>query len=269
MIAAAAHRIRLTMDSYVQSFPKYIQKFVRFFSNPSFPHEILANHVCNTQDKTIINIGGMKANKNLITLLRAFHTLIPEFPGWQLKIFGKTAESAGPHKVEIRKFIQDNEIEDRVHICGPTDDIFTEFANSHIHVIASLSEGCPTCVLEAMATGVPSIGFADCPGTNELIRHGENGLLAEPDDRVANLREELRKLMSSAELREELGKKAWQDSKQFAPETIYDQWEQLFYEAAEYKNDPDRLFREQMAIDPERAMHARRMREKLMQQIKL
>ncbi|MEZ4551232.1 MAG: glycosyltransferase [Desulfobacterales bacterium] len=138
---------------------------------------------------------------------------------------------------------------------------------SHIQGHRLFERGCPTCVLEAMATGVPSIGFADCPGTNELIQHGENGILVSPEDRVGNLSQALHQLMASAEKRLNMGKRAWRDGRQFDPDTIYDQWEQLFYEMAEYKDDPERLFREQMAVDPEKAMHARRMRVKLIKQL--
>ncbi|MGH8523459.1 MAG: glycosyltransferase family 4 protein [Gammaproteobacteria bacterium] len=56
----------------------------------------------------------------------------------------------------------------RQEVYGPVDDIFADLAAAHLHVISSLSEGCPTSILEAMATGLPSVGFADCPGTNQL-----------------------------------------------------------------------------------------------------
>jgi glycosyltransferase involved in cell wall biosynthesis len=166
------------------------------------------------------------------------------------------------------KFIKVNHLQDKVVVSGPTNDIFSEYAQSDIHVIPSLSEGCPTVVLEAMSMGVPSVGYEDCPGTNELIQHEINGLLAPSDDRVIGLELVLHQLMSSSDLRDRLGKQAFEDSKRFEPHKIYDQWEQLFIEAAEYKNDPERLFQEQLTIDPERAMHARRMRNKLVQQLK-
>lgn len=262
MIASAASRIRLTMPLYANSFPSYIKPNIRTFSNPAFPQSKLADLSNKNGDKkVIINVGGIKANKNLITLLRAFETLTQDFPDWVLKVFGKTAEGKQPHKLEIREFIKQKNLQDKVIICGPTDNIFSEFASSQFHVISSLSEGCPTCVLEAMATGVPSIGFADCSGTNELINDRKNGILASPNDRVQNLSLSMRELMESEELRIELGSQALKDSKSFAPNTIYDQWESLFFEAAEYKRDSDRLFQEQMEIDSERAMHAMRMRD--------
>jgi hypothetical protein len=60
-------------------------------------------------------------------------------------------------------------------------------------------------------------------------------------------------------LREKLGEQALADAAAFEPQGIYDQWERMFYEAAEYWDDSGRLRREQMSIDPERALHAHRM----------
>jgi glycosyltransferase involved in cell wall biosynthesis len=216
----------------------------------------------------ILNVNGFKANKNLITLLEAFARLSTDFPDWNIKVIGKAPDGNEPHKKKIREFIRQNELTDRVVITGPTDKVFEHYTNAHIHAIASLSEGCPTVVLEAMSVGLPSIGFADCPGTNQLINHDSNGLLASPEDRIAGFEAELRKLMCSPDLRKRLGTQALKDSRAFSPKRIYDQWEQLFCEAAEYKNDPERLFHEQLAVNPERALHAKRMRKKIMKQIK-
>jgi glycosyltransferase involved in cell wall biosynthesis len=267
LIASAAARIRLTMPQYALSFPEYIRPQIRSYANPAFPQNILAHPAGNTKHrKTILNINGFKANKNLITLLKAFARLAHDFPEWDVKVIGKSPDGKEPHKRAILKFIQEHNLQDRVMIHGPTDDVHSHYAASHIHVIASLSEGCPAVVLEAMSVGLPSIGHADCPGTNELIRHEINGLLAAPEDRVAGMEVALQHLMSFSELRARLGRQALEDSKAFEPQTFYDQWEQLFFEAAEYKNDPKRLLREQMDIAPEHALHTRRMRDKLLQQ---
>jgi glycosyltransferase involved in cell wall biosynthesis len=268
-MGSAAARIRMTMPRYALSFPHYIRPQICTYPNPAFPQNLISNPAGNPkQRKTILNVNGFKANKNLITLLQAFGNLASDFPKWDIKVIGKSPFGKEPHKRALLDFIENNHLKDRVLITGPVDDVYSHYAAAHIHAISSLSEGCPTVVLEAMSVGLPSVGYADCSGTNELIRHESNGLLAEPEDRVGGLEGALRRMMSSSELRSRLGSQALSDSKDFDPKKIYDQWEQLFIEAAEYKNDPGRLFREQLAIDPERAMHARRMRNKLVQQIK-
>lgn len=269
MVASGAAAIRLTMPNYKQSFPPYIQPRVHAFTNPAFSQAARANGDDSPGSrKTIINVNGFKANKNLLTLLQSFALLAEEFPDWDITVIGKEPDKKLMHVQEILGFISENNLQDRVKISGPVDDIYAHYAAANIHAIASLSEGCPTVVLEAMSVGLPSVGYADCSGTNELIRHEANGLLAPAENRVAGMARMLRRLMSSLEVRREMGHQALNDAKAFDPKTTYDRWERLFHEAAAYKNDPERLFREQMAIDPEMAMHARRMRDKLMHRIK-
>jgi glycosyltransferase involved in cell wall biosynthesis len=254
------------MPGYVESFPEYVRKQCRGFSNPAFPQMVIADHNIDRSERSIINIGGMKDNKNLIDLLNAFILVKDDYPEWKINVFGKDASRVNAYISNILDLIRNNSLQDRVIICGPTDDIFKEFSRSDIHVISSLEEGCPTCVLEAMATGVPSIGFENCAGTNELIVDGVNGLLVSSEGRVESLAQALRSMMASKELRIKYGEKALLDSKVFVPGLIYNQWEQLFIEMATYKDCPDRLMDEQMSVDPERAMHAKRMRSVLMRE---
>jgi glycosyltransferase involved in cell wall biosynthesis len=267
VIAAAAARIRMVMPGYENSFPEYIRSNVRSFTNPCFPQEHQAEPASSLNGrKSIININGFKMNKNLITLLKAFKRLAPSFPEWDLKIFGKTCKGTAPHKIELIDFINNSGLSHRIFICGPAKDIFEEYAAANVHVIASRSEGCPTCVLEAMSTGLPSIGYEDCPGTNKLIIHGKNGLLAASSDPVEGLESALRRYMLSTEFAERLGKEVLKDSRTYIPKTIYDNWETLFFEAAAYKNNMQLLAEEQMDIDKPRALHAQRMRSRLVRE---
>jgi glycosyltransferase involved in cell wall biosynthesis len=256
------------MPAYLLSFPDYIRQSIRAFPNPAFPKN-LAFYQSGNKDhkKVILIINGFKANKNFIALLKAFKRLHLKFPNWEIRAIGKLPDKSKSHVREILKFIKANHIQDKIITSGPTNDIFSEFAQSDIHAIPSLSEGCPTVVLEAMSMGVPSVGYEDCPGTNQLIEHEINGLLASSDDRITGLKLVLSQLMSSSDLRQKLGQQAFEDSKKFEPHNIYDQWEQLFIEAAEYKKDTNRLYKEQVNINQEHAMHALRSRKLLMEKI--
>ncbi|WP_304544081.1 glycosyltransferase [Sulfurimonas microaerophilic] len=257
LIGARASRIRLVMPSYRDSFNDFIKPQVRAFSNPSRKMDTLDTNI--VKENVILSINGFKANKNLITLVKAFATIADTYPNWKIIDIGKQPDMNQKHVREIFDCIEKEGLSDRVLVLGPQDNVDSFFAKSSIHVIASLSEGCPTVILEAMAHGVPSIGFDDCPGTNELISDMFNGLLANSEDRVAGLAKVLGKLIEDEDLRTQLGEECLVDSKRFVPENIYDQWEKLFFDMAEYKNDPERLFREQMDIDPEKALHAKNM----------
>jgi len=55
------------------------------------------------------------------------------------------------------------------------------YANVRGFVFPTVREGCPNVVLEAMAAGLPTVGYR-ATSMPELIEHGERGLLASTDD---------------------------------------------------------------------------------------
>jgi glycosyltransferase involved in cell wall biosynthesis len=267
LLASGAVRIRLTMPDYLKSFPEYIRKQVRVFPNAVKPAQTLADPSgANSSRKTIINIGGMKKNKNLLPLLHAFSGLVSEFPDWDIKVFSFMPPKATEYQKNIYEFIETNGLQNRVFLLGETSEIYKEYAKSQIHAITSLSEGCPTCVCEAMVHRLPSIGLAVCPGVNKFIKNEKNGFLVTSQDLKNSLREHLRLLMENSELRVKMGEEAYKDSIEFEPAATYDKWERLFQEAVEYRNDSKRLFKEQMNVDIELAMHARRNRERIIRE---
>lgn len=67
-------------------------------------------------------------------------------------------------------------------------------------------DGIPVVLMEAMAIGVPVI-TTDVSGLPELVKHGETGLVGQPEA-AAGIVELLRQISSSDDLREELAKKA-------------------------------------------------------------
>ena len=76
-------------------------------------------------------------------------------------------------------------------------------AAGDVFVLASLSEGLPTVVCEAMAAGRPVVATA-VDGTPEIVDHGHTGLLVPPGDPPA-LAEALGRLVDTPELRERMG----------------------------------------------------------------
>lgn len=266
LITSAAARLRLVMPNYAMSFSLFQQSQIRAMPNPCMTSSVVA-HPEQSRDGRwrILLFNGFKHNKNLGDAVAAFALLARRYPDWVLRVVGKEPQWEASHAKEVARMLDEHDLWERVEIVGPVEDVEAELGAAHIHAIASLSEGCPTVVLEAMAVGLPSVGFEDCPGTNELIQHEQNGLLATADDRVVGLAQALGRLMGDPGLRRDLGARAREDAQEFEPRRVYDLWESLLTEAAEYRDDPDRLFREQYAIDPERALHARRMRHKVLE----
>lgn len=74
---------------------------------------------------------------------------------------------------------------DRVIFVPPTNDVARYFQAADVFVMTSVREANPVALLEAMASGLPSIA-ARLPGaTDEIIEHGVNGCLFAVDDEAA------------------------------------------------------------------------------------
>jgi glycosyltransferase involved in cell wall biosynthesis len=107
-----------------------------------------------------------------------------------------------------------------VLLLGQTNAVPEWLALAEAFVLPSLYEGLPLALIEAMAVGLPCLATA-IDGNQELLRHGENGLLCAAAD-VVSLQQGLETLLSdepldeaadaSAEiLRDRLGEQAQKD----------------------------------------------------------
>ena len=85
----------------------------------------------------------------------------------------------------------------------PAPELAALFARARAFLTASEYEGWPIAVSEAMASGVPVIGF-DVPGLAELVRSGVDGVLVPVRD-VASLARALARVAGDAALSRRLG----------------------------------------------------------------
>ena len=87
-----------------------------------------------------------------------------------------------------------------------TDDIPAVLAESDIFVLHSYREGAPRAILEASASGLPTVG-ADSIGVRELVRHNVTGYLTPLQD-VEALTEAVERLVRDPDLRQKMGRNA-------------------------------------------------------------
>jgi len=236
VILFQADRIRLTMPAYLNSLSTALRSKARAFPNA---FDISEPKLDTKRKKRIINIGGLKPNKNIFPLLQAFKELKFDYPEWELAIF--SAEYVTSKGVEfadkVRAFIVSNGLENNVKLYGETDNIDIEYEVSSIHVITSLSEGLSSSVAEAMCHGLPSIGIKGVPGVDGLIKDGRNGILIENKDLISSLIESLKLLINSEHIRTKLGANALKDAEKFNSNKIYMNWDEIVQEAIEEKNN--------------------------------
>jgi glycosyltransferase involved in cell wall biosynthesis len=90
----------------------------------------------------------------------------------------------GPFLQELKSFINTLSLNSYVRFLGMRSDIPELMSIMDVFVLCSLSEGLPLTLLEAMASGRAIIA-TNVGGIPEVIEHGINGLLVEPDNHRA------------------------------------------------------------------------------------
>jgi glycosyltransferase involved in cell wall biosynthesis len=119
-------------------------------------------------------------------LLRSIQAIKDSHPAVRCEIVGSGVEHA-----RLRELAQQLQIEDRVRFLGrlPRRELANAFRRSAIFALPSFYEGLGCVYLEAMASEKVAIGCRG-QGIEEIIQHGRNGWLVEPqsvDDLVRGL----------------------------------------------------------------------------------
>lgn len=153
-------------------------------------------------------------------LIGAFSGLVRDFPGWQTDLWGAGDDRA--YAAALKAMTARDGLGEKVHLRGVTSDMAEVWKETDIFAFPSHHEGFPLALTEAMSAGIPAVGFRSCPAVNELIRHGENGLLCEDGEEA--FREALRTLMEDPEKRRTMGKQARKDMEAYKPVRIWEQW---------------------------------------------
>lgn len=182
---------------------------------------ITPKKVTNYEEKRVISAGRYMSEKGFDMLLEVWNLLPKEFHDWHLYIFGNGDRSI------YQKIVDQYNIGETVHLMSATDDIAEEFSKSSIYVMSSRYEGFGLVLVEAMSCGLPCVSF-DCPyGPREIIKNGEDGLLAK-NKNVEDFAKKLTQLMSNNEQRKNMGEQAIKNTAHYKPEYIMNQWINLF-----------------------------------------
>lgn len=149
--------------------------------------------------KILLYTGRLTNQKSLDTLLLAFSKAITKVQDLHLVIVGD-----GENRDMLERLSTDLGINRNVTFLRWVEDITPYLRGADIFVLPSLSEGISNSLLEAMASGLPSIA-TDVGGSGDALgRDEECGLLIQPGD-VEQLTSSIIKLSSNPTMSEKIG----------------------------------------------------------------
>lgn len=214
-------------------FSDKLQKKSRVIFNPLTDKYIRENEFQydaskHSESKTIVTFGRITYQKNHMLLIKAFERIMDDAPEALLKMYGDVQDP--DLNLEIKKYLKEHKLEDRVELLSATDDVISELKKAYMFVLSSDYEGMPNALIEAMAMGIPCIS-TDCPcgGPRALAdsvradRAGD-GVLLVPVSDVDAMSEAMLKLINEPSKADELSKNGRTVRELLAPVRIADEW---------------------------------------------
>lgn len=235
---AKANVIQVLMPSYVAETRQYLPHtpvvWIPNVVEPVCPEKQAHPGVVKDRYRiiTVGRIDGLQKQTHI--LVEAFAFLARQYPQWDVWIWGEVKKK--DYYQRLCQFIEAQGLTGRIHLAGTTTAVQDELRQADIFAFPSAFEGFPLALTEAMAMGLPSVGFRSADAVNELIVDGKNGILCE--DGVPAFAQGLERLMKEPALRSAMGCQAVSDMEPYYPEAVWNQWQRLIDEQIQQASRP-------------------------------
>lgn len=176
----------------MQLIPNGVDVF-RFQPNFDVPFEQRA--------KVVVCVSKLRYEKGIDVLLHAWHIVHKQLLNQsdaKLVLIGD-----GPLQSQLERIVQELGIADSIEFVGLQNDIPSQLHRGALAVLPSRWEGMPNALLEAMSCGLPCVATR-VSGSEDIIQHGVNGLLVEPED-YQEMAQALLLLLCNPELTQKYG----------------------------------------------------------------
>lgn len=213
----ADHIVMLT-DAGLRALPPALRKMSSVVPNPCVL-PVARRPMDKTAGRQIVAVGRLDRQKGFDLLLEAFALAVPRAPQVSLAIFGE-----GPDRSALEARIATLGLSGKVTLRGRSAQPHDWLDTAEIFVLSSRHEGFGNVLVEALASGIPSIAF-DCPwGPREILSPPESGRLVE-NGNVAALADAIVELSSDADLRARLSKGAISASERYRHDHVLALWD--------------------------------------------
>ena len=162
--------------------------------------------------------GELNANKNQKALIQLVPKLKEHIPKLRLWLAGN-----GPLKDELERMIDDLSLRDSVTLLGYQPEIEKYVRASDVVLTASMREGLPFNVVEAMLTKRPVVASVN-RGHRELIDDGRNGFMTDDMDVYAD---DIIRLYTDKDLYDRISEAAFEYAQSYTVESVMNEFENI------------------------------------------
>ena len=174
----------------------------------------------------IVHISNFRRVKNVLDVVR-LTARVNEYLVVHCLLVGE-----GPEKEACRILAEELGVDDRIHFMGNRTEVEKILPHADLFLLPSTVESFGLVALEAMACGVPVVGY-NGGGLPEVVRHGEDGFLA-PLGNLERMIEMTLDLLQNSDLRRRIGERARNRAiEEFSTERVTKMYEELYLRVLE------------------------------------
>ena len=212
-------KITVQFEEFASGYPRFLKSRIVAIANPIFEVESQAKPGDPQKDRfKMLFVGRFdRIQKQPSLLIDAFHSISNNHQNWELTMIGD-----GDERQVLENQISNLGLQEKIKLLRSKPDISDFYREADLFVIPSLWEGSPNALAEAMAYGLPAIGF-EVDGVKHLIKNNRTGWLC-PAVNTSDLAETLAIALRSTCSFKEFGQTARDITKTHAEGVIGQHW---------------------------------------------
>lgn len=142
------------------------------FHNPQFAKQ-------NNKNPRLIYVGRITPYKGVVEAIQALRAIKKQFPNATLDVIGSLFEESFINT--LQNYITEYALEKSVNLQGavPYEELPKWYAAADLLIFPSPLESFGFVVVESMACGTPVIALRGSGGPDEIISHGDDGILTD------------------------------------------------------------------------------------------